>query len=140
MDIQVNVIHTLSPEVLDLLKVVLSSTPQSNTTSAPQKSEQVEKPVKKANGKKEVTKETVTEPVEESAEETLPEPVAEPEDNTTSDIQIEDIRKKATPIIKSGKENKEKVKAILDSFGVDSISSLAPNQYKSFMKKLDEIK
>lgn len=107
---QINVVHTLHPDVIALLEKFLGA-------------EKVTKQKTSDNGQ--VKKEPAAIVQMENKEGAAPV------------IKIEDIR--ATFQQKKDQGKRENVKTLLTEFGVDKITSLAPDQYPAFYQKLQAI-
>lgn len=114
MQLEITVVHTLAPEVLELLKN-FNASHEPLKTKASNNGQQKEAPVVDMPKKEHPKEEQKT-------------------SSTSQEIKIEDIRQKYQEKKDAGK--REKVKSLLDEFGVKNLTSLAVDQYSAFYQKL----
>jgi hypothetical protein len=123
MEILVRHTITLDPAVIELLKGFSGGqqAPVKEMTASPAKASKAQK----------------TEPVKEEVKETPPAQAAAPEataQETAQEISFTDIRQLYLEKKDAGKQ--EKVKAILDEYGVKKLSEFKPDQFKEVYDKI----
>ena len=110
---------------------------QDQTGTAPkattEKVEVKKQETKKQEPKQEVKKE---EPKQEPEDEKMP---WDDQEESSSDLTIEDVRVKLVEISKQSKENRAAVKALIQEYGAERLSDLKPEHFAEVLEKAEAL-
>lgn len=146
MEIKLTVEHTLHPDIIKFFSGFMqpqqivsgtptqaaapTATPQISITTVPAKAE-------KAKPAAAPKVETATQPKEEEVEAApAPTPTAEA---VVSSITLEALRAAVGEKAKANAENRDKLKAILTSYAVDSLPNLPTEKYAEFLNQVNAL-